>query len=470
MSAPAAVGRLGSPGESARRAGVLDVFLLALSVPGVSDVAAAGAGREPAPLPQSGLFLPASTGDPASTALPARLAAIRELVDFTGDELELGRDSAAIHVGRPANRLSLWIVPGHGAVLACEAWHPAPTEGLVDWHAGRIGATVDSVLAPFGLTVDARLHEVFPDLDAALPDLPLSGLVAGTGHERASAALAIEVSADDGRRVRQRVDGGGTDPAGWSWDGIALVDRPVRDGAAIAVREDSGAILFDLDAAAADHDHDVFGVGEMIHALVPWVAVRAGHARDYRLVLDHLRAHETLADERLQAALDDVAAVQARRMERMLLATEARHDGVELARMSPAQLRTLLVRRLSAEMTTLDGELGEGTRAIERALLRSAERRGDRQSRLAHAWSVAAGAIAVVAVFAALAAVPAVDEPTLFGHWFEALVATLAITAGVVLIAVFWRRPGAAAPSGPLREQPAGWQDRGHGTHAEPRR
>ncbi|WFR72652.1 hypothetical protein P9209_01355 [Prescottella defluvii] len=314
------------------------------------------------------------------------------------------------------------------------------TEGLVDWRADGIGATVDRFLAPFGLTTDARLHDVFRDLDAAVPNLPLSELVAGSGHERASAALAIEVRGG-GDRVRQRVDGGGTDTAGWSWERIALVERPLRAGAAIAVREDAGAIVFDLDATAADHDHGVFGVSEMIRALVPWVAVRARHAADYRLVLDHLHDHDALEDGRLLAALDDVAAVQARRMERVLLVTEARHDGVSLPRMTPAQLRTVLVRRLSAEMTVLDAELGEATRVIERALLRSAERRGRRHSRIAQAWSVAAGVIGVVAVFAALAAVPAVDQPTLFSHWLEALAATIAITAGVVVIVVLWRRP-----------------------------
>ncbi|MBM4599283.1 hypothetical protein GS440_13295 [Rhodococcus hoagii] len=49
--------------------------------------------------------------------------------------------------------------------------------------------------------------------------------------------------------------------------------------------------------------------------------------------------------------------------------------------------------------------------------------------------------IVVVAVFAALAAVPAVDQPTLFGHWLEALAATIAITAGVIVVVVAWRRP-----------------------------
>ncbi len=83
---------------------------------------------------------------------------------------------------------------------------------------------------------------------------------------------------------------------------------------------------------------------------------------DYRLVLDHLRDHAALEDSRLLAALDDVAAVQARRMERVLLVAEARHDGAALARMAPAQLRTMLVRRLSAEMAALDAELGTGRR------------------------------------------------------------------------------------------------------------
>jgi len=439
MATPATVDGHRVPASSTRRAGSLDVFLLALNIPGRPGDW--GQESEPSPRPGSAPFLPASNAHPVSASLPVHLVAVRECIECTNGELVLGTCSAPIHVGPPAHCLSLWAVPGHGAVLACEAWTADPVEGLADWCGSGVDGTVDRLLAPFGLTADARLHEVFPDLDPTLPNVRLSELVAGTGHERASAALAVEVSSDGGDRVRQRMDGGGTDAAGWSWERIALVDRPARAGAAIAVREDAGAILFDLDATAADHDHDVFGVSEMIRALVPWVAVRSRHAADYRLVLDHLRDHDALEDARLLAALDDVAAVQARRMERVLLVTEARHDGESLLRMSPAQLRTVMVRRLSAEMTALDAELGEATRVIERALLRSAERRGNRQSRIAQAWSVAAGVIAVVAVFAALAAVPAVDQPTLFGHWLEALAATVAITAGVIVVVIVWRRP-----------------------------
>ncbi|MCL2532815.1 MAG: hypothetical protein FWE39_01510 [Nocardiaceae bacterium] len=452
-----------------RRRAILDVFLLALNVPGALDVSADGSELPSGPLAEFAPFLPASSADPVSTPLPLRLSAVRGISDHAGGELVLGRYSAAIHVGSRTGCLSLWTVPGHGTVLACEALVASPSEGFVDWRTAEIGSTVDRFLAPFGFTVEARLRDVFPDLDTAIPNLPLSELLAGSGPQRAAAGLAIEVSGDGGDRVRQRVDGGGTDATGWSWERIALVDRPARAGAGIAVREDAGAILFDLDATTADHDHGVFGVGEMIRALVPWVAVRARHAADYRLVLDHLRDHDVLEDGRLLAALDDVAAVQARRMERVLLVTEARHDGVSLPRMAPAQLRTVLVRRLSAEMTALDAELGEATRVIERALLRSAERRGQRHSRIAQAWSVAAGVIGVVAVFAALAAVPAVDQPTMFGHWLEALAATIAIAAGVVVVMVLWRRPSGRRP----RMAPAAsgrMAGSGHGTHVESRR
>lgn len=412
------------------------MLLLALDIPGD-----AGAQARPCPGPDSGPFLPASSADPVSATLPVHLVAVRECVESTGGALVLGEDAAPLHVGPPARCLSLWAVPGHGAVLACEAWTADPVEGLADWQPSGLDCVFGRLLAPLGLTTAARLGDVFPDLGPAWSSIRLSGLFAGTGHELASGALAVEVSADGGDRVRRQVGGCGTDAAGWHWDRLALAERPVRAGAAIAVREDAGAILFDVEAAAADHDHGVFGVSEMIRALVPWVAVRARHAADYRMVLDHLRDHDALADARLLAALDDVAAVQARRMERVLLVAEARHDGVALPRMSPAQLRTVLVKRLAGEMSALDAELGEATRVIERALLRSAERRGSRHSRIAQAWSVAAGVIAVVAVFAALAAVPAVDEPTLFGHWLEALAVTIAITAGVIVVVVAWRRP-----------------------------
>lgn len=397
MATPAVVEGRGLPTASSRPAGCLDVFLLALNIPDRPDDSAERS--ELAGGCGSGPFLPASNPDPVSVSLPVNLLAVRECVEFTADPLVFGNGSAPIHVGPPAHCLSLWVVPGHGVVLACEDWTADPVEGLADWRASGVDGAVDRLLAPFGFTTDTRLRDVFPAAHAVLPNVRLADLVAGTGHERASAGLVV------------------------------------------AVREDAGAILLDLEAVAADHDHAVFGVSEMIRALVPWVAVRARHAADYRLVLDHLRDHAALEDSRLLAALDDVAAVQARRMERVLLVAEARHDGAALARMAPAQLRTMLVRRLSTEMAALDAELGEATRVIERALLRSAERRGHRHSRIAQAWSVAAGVIAVVAVFAALAAVPAVDQPTLFGHWLEALAATIAITAGVIVVVVAWRRP-----------------------------
>ncbi len=412
------------------------MFLLALDVPGGAEIAAPADGARTLPSPP---FLPAVRHDLASVTIGASLSAVRAIAD--GTELDLGNDASATLSGPSGNCLSLWTVPGQGAVLVCESWAAEPVEGVVDWSHGQFGAAVDRFLAPFGLSVDDRLSDVFPDVGSSLPDAPLADLLADTGHERSCAGLAIEVSADGGRRVRNRIEGSGTDPDGWNWESIALAASPARAGAAVAIREDAGAIVFDVEAVAADHDHAVFGVPEMIGALVPWVAVRARHAMDYRLVLDHLRAPDPLDDGRLIEALGDVEAVQARRMERILLTAEARHDGVAPTRMSPGQLRTVLVRRLSAEMATLDGELGEGIRAIERALLRSAEQRGNRHSRLAQAWSVAAGAIAVVAVFAALASIPAVDEPTMFGHWLEALVATLAITVGVVVIVVLWRRP-----------------------------
>lgn len=439
MATPAVVEGRGLPTASSRPAGCLDVFLLALNIPDRPDDSA-----ERSELPGgcgSGPFLPASNPDPVSVSLPVNLLAVRECVEFTADPLVFGNGSAPIHVGPPAHCLSLWAVPGHGVVLACEDWTADPVEGLADWRASGVDGAVDRLLAPFGLTTDTRLRDVFPDAHAVLPNVRLADLVAGTGHERASAGLVVEVRGDGGDRIRQGVGGRGTDVAGWRWERVALAERPAREGAVVAVREDAGAILLDLEAVAADHDHAVFGVSEMIRALVPWVAVRARHAADYRLVLDHLRDHAALEDSRLLAALDDVAAVQARRMERVLLVAEARHDAAALARMAPAQLRTMLVRRLSTEMAALDAELGEATRVIERALLRSAERRGHRHSRIAQAWSVAAGVIAVVAVFAALAAVPAVDQPTLFGHWLEALAATIAITAGVIVVVVAWRRP-----------------------------
>ncbi len=145
-----------------------------------------------------------------SVSLPVNLLAVRECVEFTADPLVFGNGSAPIHVGPPAHCLSLWAVPGHGVVLACEDWTADPVEGLADWRASGVDGAVDRLLAPFGFTTDTRLRDVFPDAHAVLPNVRLADLVAATGHERASAGLVVEVRGDGGDRVRQGV--GGTEP------------------------------------------------------------------------------------------------------------------------------------------------------------------------------------------------------------------------------------------------------------------
>ncbi|WFR72653.1 hypothetical protein P9209_01360 [Prescottella defluvii] len=120
MATPAAVDGHGSPTVSTRRPAILDVFLLALNIPGALGDSEVGSEQRPDLAP----FLPASSAEPVSTPLPLRLHAARGTVDGAGNELVLGRDSAAIHVGRPARCLSLWIVPGQGRCSRVRRWWP----------------------------------------------------------------------------------------------------------------------------------------------------------------------------------------------------------------------------------------------------------------------------------------------------------------------------------------------------------
>ncbi len=178
----------------------------------------------------------------------------------------------------------------------------------------------------------------------------------------------------------------------------------------------------------------------MIYGLLPWVAVRAHSSTDFWRVLGHLRSHEDLTGDRLVEALDDIATMQARKMERALLRKASLHNDRFHSWTQPTQLRSLLVRRVADEIADLDAELANAVEVIEHAVLRSAELRGARHSRLAHGWSAAGGAIAVVALFAALAAVPDTSEPTLFPHWMYALTASIALTTTVIVGVVLWRR------------------------------
>src|SRR5690606_36944408 len=107
----------------------------------------------------------------------------------------------------------------------------------------------------------------------------------------------------------------------------------------------------------------------------------------------------------------------------------------------PTQLRALLARRVADDIAVLDDELSTAVDVVEHAILRSNEVRGARHTRLAKGWSAAGAVIAVVALFAALAAVPDNAQPTLFPHWSHALTMSLALTLGVVAAVVLWRRP-----------------------------
>jgi len=453
--------------------GVLKVFLLALDI----EAAPQTPTRVP-PVEKMEPFLPARIADyPDSDhgVRPPCMLAFRHLVDPTRPELSFGASTGSLrqapeatrpYVGHPATCVSLWDVPGHGLVLALESLTDNGSP-LVDWRSDplqdRDGAGFRSVLrgflAPFGLTAGACLNDVFPGLNRRLSGpttyRPLHELVLhrhrGVGDREVIEGMLVEVVSSGGDRVRSLVDGPRVGPEAraaarswgvlWKWDRVPLVDRPVQPGAAIAVREDSAAVLLDLEATALGSDYVGHGTREMIYGLVPWVAVRARASADYWKTVAHLRHPEGLDGDRLAEALDDIAIMQARRMERALLRKESVHDDRFHSWTQPTQLRALMARRVADDLAELDEELATAVEVVEHALLRSAELRGARHTRLAQGWSAAASVIAIVALFAALAAVPATSQPTLFSHWVHALTTAIALTAGVVLVVVVWRRP-----------------------------
>lgn len=453
--------------------GVLKVFLLALDI----DAAAESPPRVPA-IETVDPFLPSrirSLSGSDHRVRPPSLLAYRHIVDRSRPELSFGVSTGSLRaapgtvrpfVGHPASCLSLWDVPGHGLVLALETLDDN-TSPVVDWRTDplqdRDGAgfrpTVDGLLAPFDLTVDSSLDDIFPGLNRKLcaPTTyrSLHKIVIhrhrGVGDYEAIEGLFVEVVSSGTDRVRSLVDGARTGPDArtaaeswgvlWGWDRVPLVDVPVQRGAGIAVREDSSVVLFDLEATGPGDGYAGPGTGELIYGLVPWVAMRARASADYWQILDHLRNHEALEGDRLVAALDDFTAMQARRMERTLL----RKESVQAERFhswtQPTQLRALLARRVADDIAVLDDELSTAVDVVEHAILRSNEVRGARHTRLAKGWSAAGAVIAVVALFAALAAVPDNSQPTLFPHWSHALTMSLALTLGVVAAVVLWRRP-----------------------------
>ncbi|MFD6896193.1 hypothetical protein ACFWB0_16780 [Rhodococcus sp. NPDC060086] len=420
-------------------------------------------------------FLPARIGTLPSTehgVRAASLLAYRHITDRERPPLSFGSSTGALrtgsarpYVGAPATCLSLWEIPGHGLVLALETLSDDKSP-LIDWRADplqdRDGAgfrpAVDEFLEPFSLTSDACLNDLFPGLNRRMPApttyRALSDLVVhrhrGVGDQEVVEALLVEVVSSGGDRVRELVDGRRTDSQArataqmwgvlWNWDRVALVDRPVQPGAAIAVREDSAAVLLDLEATPVGSDYVGHGTSEMIFELLPWVAIRARASTDFWRILDHLRNHEDLTGDRLVEALDDIAAMQARKMERALLRKASLHNDRFHSWTQPTQLRSLMAGRVADEIADLDAELAGAVEVIEHAVLRSAELRSAHHSRLARGWSAAGGAIAVVALFAALAAVPGTSEPTLFSHWIHALTVSIVLTVTVLAVVVLWRR------------------------------
>ncbi|OOL29450.1 hypothetical protein GQ85_25890, partial [Rhodococcus rhodochrous] len=374
---------------SPARAGVLKVMFLPLDVAAsrLPPAVPAVAGTEP--------FLPARIADAPGADHVERapsLLAFRHLTDPGDGPVAFGpvRRPAAdtppsapgrTHVGAPGACASLWEVPGGGLVLVCEELTAEAPGTVLTWHSDPLfdGAdtgfrrALDAFLAPFRVTADAGLVDVFPRLDTRLPDpavyRPLSEVVVRTARpleaERTVEGLVVEVAGDGFDAVRRLVGPprSGTLAAGVSrasgrlrtWHPEPLADAPVRAGARLGVRDDARAMLVDL-GAADRHGYLGDGTREMLYHLICWVGARAHLHTDRRRLLGHLRTHRSHDRAQLLTALDEVADVRARLVEVALLC--APPDDAP-GRIAPTRLRSLLAHRAGAEIDGARAELTE---------------------------------------------------------------------------------------------------------------
>ncbi|MHD0282155.1 hypothetical protein [Rhodococcus aetherivorans] len=377
------------PMPSPARAGVLKVMFLPLDVAAsrLPPAVPAVAGTEP--------FLPARIADAPGADHVERapsLLAFRHLTDPGDGPVAFGpvRGPAAdtppsapgrTRVGAPGACASLWEVPGGGLVLVCEELTAEAPGTVLTWHSDPLfdGAdtgfrrALDAFLAPFRVTADAGLVDVFPRLDTRLPDpavyRPLREVVVRTARplagERTVEGLVVEVAGDGFDAVRRLV---GPPRSGTLADGVSrasgrlrtwhpepLADAPVRAGARLGVRDDARAMLVDL-GAADRHGYLGDGTREMLYHLICWVGARAHLHTDRRRLLGHLRTHRSHDRAQLLTALDEVADVRARLVEVALLC--APPDDAP-GRIAPTRLRSLLAHRASAEIDGARAELTE---------------------------------------------------------------------------------------------------------------
>ncbi|MGI1848996.1 hypothetical protein [Rhodococcus sp. SJ] len=406
VSAPGA--RLES-GSTPVRAAVLKVMFLPLDI-----------GERPVPppvpaVPYAEPFLPARiAGRTGYLERPAALLAFRHRTE-PGTRLTFGAPTPAAHPrpydGPAGACASLWEVPGAGPVLVCEILSADPPGAVLTWHSDPLfdGAetgfrrTLDTFLAPFGITADASLVDLFPRLDTRLPDTevyrPLAQVAVRTAppltDEPSIEGLVVEVAGDAREAARRLVDG---PPAGVLAEAAARScgrlqawHRPAATD--VAVRKDGRALLLDLGGGYVGADSR-----ETLYHLLGWTGLRAQLHADHRRLLTALRRHETLDPDEIRTALGDVARARVRLVELAVLSAEARpaHD-------DPKWARTLLVSSGAGEVTAVRAAVEELCAAAERVLWQRLHLRSTRRSWWADPKAMAAAATWVVFVVAVTA-------------------------------------------------------------------
>ena len=410
IPASAPVARL-EPGSTPVRAAVLKVMFLPLDI-----------GERPVPPPVPAVsyaepFLPARIA--CGTDYLERHAALLAFRHRTepSTRLTFGTPASAAH-SRPYDGpagacASLWEVPGAGPVLVCEILSADPPGAVLTWHSDPLfdGAetgfrrTLDTFLAPFGITADASLVDLFPRLDTRLPDTevyrPLAQVAVRTApfltDEPSIEGLVVEVAGDGREAVRRLVDcppaGALAEAAARSCGRLQAWHRPAATD--VAVRGDGRALLLDLVTGGG---HVGAHGREMLYHLIGWAGLRAQLHADHRRLLTALRRHETLDPGEIRTALDDVARARVRLVELALLSAEARP-----AHTDPPWVRSLLAASGAEEVTAARVAVEELCDAAERVLWQRLHLRSTRRSRWADPKAMAAAATWVVFVVAVTA-------------------------------------------------------------------
>lgn len=284
-------------------------------------------------------FLPAQGGAAWARAseLP-RLIAVRvcserrptPTVSRTPAGLPVRRVGTSVALDAPAACLSLWEVPAHGHVLACEQLTGTATDIAVgDGPRDCIEHDLAASLAPFGLTLDASPVDLFARLDTRLPGpsmyRPLRELAVSAGEPSAPGAV----------------------------DGICI-ERAVFD---------------DLTEMQPD-------VGSGVFDCILWVALKAQYLHDRRRIEGHL---DDCRSPRMRVdsvdILFDVTVARIRQFEIEAMATRA----FVTNRCAPTSARSIVrdasIKRSAAELRVVGTELTRLCDIVEKSVLLRTHRR-----------------------------------------------------------------------------------------------